>query len=87
VLNAAQREPVRAILQHHSPRTLSQPARGGTLKRLATVCDEQGLRDTTRACPTMWDAIVRVGGSWPRATPGIVSPDLAYERQKNVGTA
>jgi len=86
VLNAEKREPVRAIL-HQSPRTFGQPASGWTLKRLATVCDEQGLSDTTLSCPTMVDAIVRLGVSWSRAKHGIVSPDPAYERKKHVGTA
>jgi hypothetical protein len=86
VLNAEKREQVRAML-HQSPRTFGQPASVWTLKRLATVCYEQGLSDTTLSCPTMLDAIVRLGVSWPRATHWIVSPDPAYKRQKNVGTA
>ena len=85
-LNAEKREQVRAIL-HQSPRTFGQPASGWTLKRLATVCYEQGLSDTTLSCPTMLDAIVRLGVSWSRAKHWIVSPDPAYERKKNVGTA
>jgi hypothetical protein len=86
VLNAEKREQVRAIL-HQSPRTFGQPARGWTLKRLATVCYEQGVSDTTRSCPTMLDAIGRLGGSWSRATHWSVSPDPASERKNNVGTA
>jgi hypothetical protein len=86
VLNAEKRAPVRAIL-HHSPRSFGQPARVWTRKRRAAVCDEQGLSDTTRSCPTMVDAIVRLGVSWPRATHGIVRPDPADERKTNVGTA
>jgi hypothetical protein len=86
VLNAETREPLRAIL-HQSPRTFGQPASVWTLKRLAEVGHEQGLSDTTRSCPPMLDAIVRVGVSWPRAKHWIVSPDPAYERKKNAGTA
>jgi hypothetical protein len=86
VLNAEKREQVRAIW-HQSPRPFGQPASVWTLKRLAPVCDEQGLSDTTLSCPTMLDAIVRLGVRWPRATHWIVSPDPAYERKKHVGTA
>jgi hypothetical protein len=86
VLHAAKRAQGRAIWPQ-SPRTCGQPARVWPRTRLATVCDEQGLRDTTLSCPTMVDAIVRVGVSWPRATHGIVSPDPADARKKHVGTA
>ena len=86
VLNADKREQLRVIL-HQSPRTFGQPASLWTLKRLAAVCYEQGLSETTLSCPTMLDAIVRLGGSWPRAPHWIVSPDPAYERKKNAGTA
>ena len=86
VLNAEKREQLRAIL-HQSPRTFGQPASVWTLKRLAAVCHEQGLSDTTLSCPTMLDAIVRLGVSWQRAKHWIVSPDPAYERKKNAGTA
>lgn len=86
VLNADKREQLRVIL-HQSPRTFGQPARMWTLKRLAAVCHEQGLSDTTLSCPTMLDAIVRLGVSWQRAKHWIVSPDPAYERKKNAGTA
>jgi transposase len=86
VLNADKREQLRVIL-HQSPRTFGQPASMWTLKRLATVCHEQGLSDTTLSCPTMLDAIVRLGVSWQRAKHWIVSPDPAYERKKNAGTA
>ena len=81
VLNAEKREQVRAIL-HQSPRTFGQPASVWTLKRLADVCHEQGLSDTTLSCPTMLDAIVRLGINWQRATHWIGSPDPAYERKK-----
>jgi transposase len=81
VLNAEKREQVRTIL-HQSPRTFGQPASVWTLKRLAAVCHEQGLSDTPLSCPTMLDAIVRLGVSWQRAKHWIVSPDLAYERKK-----
>jgi hypothetical protein len=81
VLTAETREPVRAIL-HHSPRPLGQPARGWTLKRLADVGHEQGLSDTPLSGPTMLDAIVRLGGHWPHATHGIVSPDPASASKK-----
>jgi len=85
VLNAAKREQLRAIL-HQSPRTFGQPASVWTLNRLAEVCHEQGLSDTTLSCPTMLDAIVRLGVSWPRAKHWIVSPDPAYERKKTPGS-
>jgi transposase len=81
VLHAEKREQVRAIL-HQSPRTFGQPASVWTLKRLAAVCHEQGLSDTPLSGPTMLDAIVRLGGKWPRAKHWIVSPDPAYERKK-----
>jgi hypothetical protein len=57
------------------------------LKRLAAVCHEQGLSDPTLSGPTMLDAIVRLGGRWPRAKPWMVSPDPAYARKKTAGTA
>jgi len=84
VLNAEKRVQVRAIL-HQSPRTFGQPASGWTLKRLAEVCHEQGLSATTLSCPTMLDAIVRLGVSWQRAKHWIVSPDPAYARKKTPG--
>jgi transposase len=86
VLNADKREQLRGIL-HQSPRTFGQPASMWTLKRLAAVCYEQGLSETTLSCPTMLDAIVRLGVSWPRAKHWMVRPEPAYERKKNAGTA
>jgi hypothetical protein len=86
VLNAETREQLRVIL-HQSPRTCGQPASLWTLKRLAAVCHEQGWSDTTLSCPTMRDAVVRLGVSWPRAKHWMVSPDPAYERKKTAGTA
>jgi hypothetical protein len=62
-LSAEKREQVRAILPQ-SPRTFDQPASVGTLKRLAAVCHEQGLSDTTLSGPTMLNAVVRLGVSW-----------------------
>jgi transposase len=84
VLTAEKREQLRAIL-HQSPRTFGQPARVWTLTRLAEVCHEQGLSDTMLSCPTILDAIVRLGVSWRRAKHWIVSPDPAYERKKTPG--
>jgi transposase len=81
VLNAEKREQLHAIL-HQSPRNFGQPASVWTRKRLAEVCHEQGLRATTRSCPTMLDASVRLGVSWQRAKHWIISPDPAYERKK-----
>ena len=81
VLNAEKRAQLRAIL-HQSPRTCGQPARVWTLKRLAAVCHKQGLSDAPLACPTMLDAIARLGVSWPRAKHWMVSPNPAYERKK-----
>ena len=86
VLNAVKREQVRAIL-HQSPRNFGKPASVWTLKRLAEVCHEQGLSPTTLSCPTMLDAIVRLGISWRRAKHWIVSPDPAYARKKSAGIA
>jgi Winged helix-turn helix len=86
VLNADKREQL-CVIWHQSPRTFGQPASMWTLKRLAVVCHEQGLSDTTLSCPTMLDAIVRLGVSWQRAKHWIVSPDPAYDRKKNAGTA
>jgi hypothetical protein len=86
VLNADTREQVRVIV-HQSPRTGGQPARRWTLQRLAAVCDEQGVSETTLSGPTMLDAIVRLGVSWPRAQHWMVNPDPAYERKKHAGTA
>jgi len=86
VLNADKRVQLRVILPQ-SPRTFGQPASLWTLTRLAAVCYEQGLSETTRSCPTMLDAIVRLGVSGPRAQHWMVSPDPAYERKKNAGTA
>ena len=84
VLNTEKRERVRAIL-HQSPRTFGQSASVWTLKRLAAVCHEQGLSDTTLSCPTMLDAVVRLGVSWQRAKHWMVSPDPAYARKKTPG--
>jgi hypothetical protein len=58
-----------------------------TLQRLAEVCHEQGLSDTTLSGPPILDAIVRLGVSGQRAKHWMISPDPAYERKKNVGTA
>ena len=84
VLNAEKRERLRAIL-HQSPRTFGQPASVWTLKRLAAVCHEQGLSPTTLSCPTMLEAIIRLGVSWQRAKHWMVSPDPAYTRKKTPG--
>jgi hypothetical protein len=84
VLNAEKREQVRAIL-HQSPRNFGKPASVWTLKRLAEVCHEEGLSNTPLSCPTMLDAVVRLGVSWQRAKHWIVSPDPAYERKKTPG--
>jgi len=84
VRTAEKREPLRALL-HPSPRTFGRPARVGTLTRRAAVCHEQGLSDTTLSGPTLLHAIVRLGVSWPRAKPGMVSPDPAYERKQPPG--
>jgi hypothetical protein len=84
VLNAEKREQLRALL-HQSPRTFGKPASMWTLKRLAEVCHEQGLSDTTLSCPTILDAIVRLGVSWRRAKHWIISPDPAYRRKKTPG--
>ena len=86
VLHAEKREQVRAIL-HQSPRNFGKLASVWTLKRLAEVCHAQGLSDTTLSCPTLLDAIVRLGVRWQRAKHWIVSPDPAYKRKKNAGTA
>jgi len=86
VLNADKRAQLRVIL-HQSPRTFGQPASMWTLKRLAAVCCEQGLSETTLSCPTRLEAIVRLGVRWPGAQHWMVSPDPAYEREKNAATA
>jgi hypothetical protein len=84
-LNAATREQGRAI-RHQSPRTVGQSVSGWTLRRRAEVGHEQGLRETTRSCPTMRAALVRLGLSWPRATHGMVRPDPAYASKKPPGS-
>jgi transposase len=86
VLNAEKREQLRAIL-HHGPRNFGKDSSVWTLKRLAEVCHEQGLSETTLSAPTILDAIVRLGVSWKRAKRWIVSPDPAYELKKSNVTA
>jgi hypothetical protein len=84
VLRAEKPGQLRAIL-HQSPRTFGQPARVWTLKRLAEVCHEQGLSDTTLPCPTILDAIVPLGVRRQCAKHWLVSLDPAYARKKPPG--
>ena len=84
-LNAAKREQLRAILPQ-SPRPGGQPASVWTLKRLAEVCHEQGLRATLLSAPTLLDAIGRLGGSWQRAKPWMARPAPASARKKTPGS-
>jgi transposase len=84
VLNTEKRELLQAIL-HQSPRNFGKPASVWTVARLAEVGHEQGLSATTISAPTILDAIVRLGLSWKRAKHRMISPDPAYERQKNAG--
>src|SRR5919109_5137999 len=83
----AERGETGAVTRHPAPKPpyLGPAGSVWTLKRLAEVCHEQGLSDTTLSCPTMLDAIVRLGVSWQRATHWIVSPDPAYESKKTPG--
>ena len=81
VLNVENREHVRALLPR-SPRNFGRPARVWTLKWLADVCPEQGLRPTTLSWPTRLDALVRLDVNGQGANPWMVRPDPAYALKK-----
>jgi hypothetical protein len=81
VLTAAKREQLQTIL-HQSPRQYGKAQSQWTLKLLAEVCQEQGLREQQLSAPTLLDAVVRLGSSWRRAKHWSVSPDPVYELKK-----
>lgn len=86
VLTEAKRERLRAIL-HQSPRLFGKTQSLWTLKLLAEVCQEQGLSETVLSEPTLRDAVLRLDVNWKRAKQWITSPDPAYARKKDDGTA
>ena len=81
VLTASKCEQLQTIL-HQRPRLYGKAQRQWTLKLLAEVCQEQGLREQQLSAPTLLDAVVRLGSSWQRAKHWIVSPDPLYELKK-----
>jgi transposase len=82
VLTAAKREHLQAIL-HQSPRNFGKAPSHWTLQLLATGCYEHGLSERPLSPPTLLEAVGRLGASWQRAKPWIVSPDPAYARKKS----
>lgn len=81
VLTAETREQLQAILPQR-PRNFGQAQSHWTWKLGAAVCHEQGLSDRQLSPPTLLDAVVRLGASWKRAKPWMVSPDPADARKK-----
>jgi transposase len=86
ILGAAEVEQLRGIL-HQSPRRFGRPQSTWTLDRLADVAFEQGLTPRRLSHEAIRQAVRRLGSGWKRAKRWITSPDPAYARKKNAGTA
>jgi DNA-binding CsgD family transcriptional regulator len=86
LLDAVYDEPLRHLL-HQSPRTFGKRRGTWTLALLAQVCFEKAWTPRLLSIETVRLAIRRLGVSWRRAKHWITSPDPAYARKKQRGTA
>ena len=79
-------DPLKDLL-HHSPRLFGQPTSLWTLDRVAAVCHARGWTPRPLTGEAIRAALKRLGIRWRRAKRWITSPDPAYARKKNPGTA
>jgi transposase len=79
-------DPLKDLL-HHSPRLFGQPTSLWTLDRVAAVCHAKGWTPRPLTGEAIRAALKRLGIRWRRAKRWITSPDPAYARKKNPGTA
>jgi transposase len=79
-------EQLRALL-HQPPRTFGKPTSLWTLPLAAEVAYTEGLTSRQVSGETIRRALARLGVRWQRAKHWITSPDPAYARKKNSGTA
>jgi transposase len=86
VFDTTRRERLRDLL-HQSPRTFGQPTSLWTLPLAAQVAYAEGLLPRHVSGEAIRLALRRLGVSWRRAKRWITSPDPAYARKKNSGTA
>ena len=82
----SRREQLRALL-HQSPRRFGKPTSLWTLPLAAEVASAAGMTSRPVSGETIRRALARLGVRWKRAKHGITSPDPAYARKKNRGTA
>jgi transposase len=80
------REQLRALL-HQSPRIFGKPTSLWTLPLAAEVAAAAGITPRPVSGETIRRALARLGVRWKRAKHWITSPDPAYARKKNSGTA
>jgi transposase len=80
------REQLRAVL-HQSPRSFGKPTSVWTLPLVAEVAYAKGLTPRLVSGETIRRALACLGVRWKRAKHWITSPDPAYTRKKNSGTA
>jgi transposase len=74
-------------LLHHSPRSLGKPTSLWTLDLVAEICHTKGWTPRRLTGEAIRVALKRLGIRWRRAKHWITSPDPAYARKKNPGTA
>jgi transposase len=80
------REQLRALL-HQSPRRFGKPTSLWTLPLAAEVASAAGITSRPVSGETIRRALACLGVRWKRAKHWITSPDPAYAREKNSGTA
>jgi hypothetical protein len=86
VFTPARREQLQAML-HQSPRTFGQPRTVWTLALAAEVAAAEGITPRRVSGETIRQALAALRTRWKRAKHWITSPDPAYTRKKNSGTA
>lgn len=84
--DAPGRERLRTLL-HQSPRAFGKDTSVWTLALAAEISVAQGLTRRRVSGETIRAALARLGVRWKRAKHWITSPDPAYARKKNDGTA
>jgi transposase len=86
VFNTTRREQLRELLHQH-PRTFGKPTSLWTLPLAAEVAYAEGILPRPVSGEAIRLALRRLGVRWRRAKRWITSPDPAYARKKNSGTA
>lgn len=84
--DTAAAERLRSLL-HESPRSFGKATSLWTLELAAEVSFEQGLTPERVSREAVRTALRRLGVRWKRAKRWITSPDPAYARKKETGTA